>query len=1259
MWYRSGTITVTNGSATVTGSGTSWISNAAVGEALSAPDGKLYEITNIASDTSLTIGSTYLGATAAAQAYVIIPSQSYIRDLAQQAAELVASYASIASNAGTGKFGDGTLATPAVRFASDEDTGFYRSAANEVTFVAGGVAQFRYNTTGLVFLGSGGGGIVNLTTTGNTTLGDAAADTVTINGTPTINAPTAIVANSATNALRITQTGTGNALLVEDSANPDATPFVIDSVGRVAIGHTSTGFGYPLNIFTDSAFVSAMQQYGANANPIVVSLIKTRGATPASSGIISNNDGIGRIDFTGSDGASYIAAARIDAAVDGTPGLNDMPGRLVFSTTADGASSPAERMRIDSAGRVGIGGIDGSGVLNVGKALTGLGVSPAAFLTTATVNSDASGTAKGFQTYLSTQAASFNLSTLSHFTAQFGTLGAGSSITGQRGFEAASSLTGATNNYGFYSNIASGTGRWNFYAAGSASNYFAGNVGIARTAPSVELEVGDGTVTRRISIDGGSSGVGAGASLILKNGGTTLGGFGNLSAQDGSSYSNLLALNSYYGLTFNTLSTERMRINSAGRFGFNATDLSVINYRYAGNVSGSTVSYMHYSEPVVQSGVTLAAANYLSIPTTAAASFTLSNLRHFAAAQGTFGAGSAVTNQAGFYAENNLTGATNNYGFYSFIPSGTGRWNFYAAGSADNYFAGSVGIGGTAAAFAKLQVVGTLPSSSAFSYGISSAGTIPSTTTTGYIGFDSAVSTQAAAFTLTNLTHFQAYTTLGVGSVVTNQYGFNAAAQINGATNNYGFISSIAAGTGRWNFYAAGTARNYFAGKTAVGDTADYSAMGNPSITGGGNSVGVMAANAGVAYFQSYNSSAAVDQKVWRWGNSTGSLVFETVNDAYSVAALRFAISPEGRVGFGTAGASPYSIRMSRAISGGAFSVGTIYDGQVQADATSRADYFAAVIGAAAGTYANIQGFQAQQGTLTGTVTAQRGFNADASLIGTTNNYGFRSDLPAGTGRWNFYAGGTADNYFAGAVGIGGSASQISLYLAKNITGSNFSYSVLSAGAIQSDVTNTGAGYVSSISTAPVAFTLPTLNHFWASPNPTGAGSTVTNQFGFHASTALTGATNNFGFYSNIASGTGRWNFYAAGSAANYFAGDTLVGKTVNDNTTAGVAITASSGLVSIVRDGNLPLLLNRLTSDGVILDFRRSGSTVGSLAVTTTSLGVNTDGVTRMSFKVNGQTRFVPLAAAPAGAENGDVYYNSTTNKLQVYAAGAWVDLH
>lgn len=53
--------------------------------------------------------------------------------------------------------------------------------------------------------------------------------------------PNLIEVNSTSDALRITQTGTGNALVVEDSANPDATPFVVNASGNVGIGTTSPG----------------------------------------------------------------------------------------------------------------------------------------------------------------------------------------------------------------------------------------------------------------------------------------------------------------------------------------------------------------------------------------------------------------------------------------------------------------------------------------------------------------------------------------------------------------------------------------------------------------------------------------------------------------------------------------------------------------------------------------------------------------------------------------------------------------------------------------------------------------------------------------------------------------------------------------------------------------------------------------------------------------------------------------------------------
>ena len=83
---------------------------------------------------------------------------------------------------------------------------------------------------------------------------------------------------------------------------------------------------------------------------------KSRGTAAGSSTSVSNNDILGSIKFSGADGTNLDnLSAEIRAEVDGTPGTDVMPGRLVFSTTADGASSPTERMRITSDGYVAFG----------------------------------------------------------------------------------------------------------------------------------------------------------------------------------------------------------------------------------------------------------------------------------------------------------------------------------------------------------------------------------------------------------------------------------------------------------------------------------------------------------------------------------------------------------------------------------------------------------------------------------------------------------------------------------------------------------------------------------------------------------------------------------------------------------------------------------------------------------------------------------------------------------------------------------------
>jgi len=82
---------------------------------------------------------------------------------------------------------------------------------------------------------------------------------------------------------------------------------------------------------------------------------RSRGTANNDYTAVASGDGLGVVSFQGADGTEFVEAASIRGYVDGTPGANDMPGRLMFFTTPDGSATPAERMRIDSSGNVGIG----------------------------------------------------------------------------------------------------------------------------------------------------------------------------------------------------------------------------------------------------------------------------------------------------------------------------------------------------------------------------------------------------------------------------------------------------------------------------------------------------------------------------------------------------------------------------------------------------------------------------------------------------------------------------------------------------------------------------------------------------------------------------------------------------------------------------------------------------------------------------------------------------------------------------------------
>jgi hypothetical protein len=421
---------------------------------------------------------------------------------------------------------------------------------------------------------------------GGATLGDASGDALTINssavsipngltfsgGTTTFSNNQIIsVTDNSNAALRITQLGTGNALVVEDSTNPDSTPFVVDTNGNVLLGITTrrtVGLTNQLQVEGTSADSSAIgiTRNAASTGAGYLIFGKSRGAATGSVDSVLNGDQLGRLAWYGADGTSFVNAANIISEVDGTPGTNDMPGRLVFSTTADGASSPTERMRIGSNGTIGIGTSNiAAATLSIGKTLTGA-TATYGILQSGQVQSDVTSVNYGFLGQLNTQATTFTLANQRHFAATQGTLGAGSTVTTQVGFFAASSLTGATNNYGFYGDIASGTGRYNFYAAGTADNYFAGNVGIGVTTPSAKVHILTGTATgvsagtgSRLFIDG------ANANNWIDIASTTTGEVGiRLGDADGVQRGRIGYQNTSDVLDFYTAGSERMRIDSSG-----------------------------------------------------------------------------------------------------------------------------------------------------------------------------------------------------------------------------------------------------------------------------------------------------------------------------------------------------------------------------------------------------------------------------------------------------------------------------------------------------------------------------------------------------------------------------------------------------------------------------------------------------------------------------------------------------------------------
>jgi hypothetical protein len=494
-------------------------------------------------------------------------------------------------------------------------------------------------------------------------------------------------------------------------------------------------------------------------------------------------------------------------------------------------------------------------------------------------------------------------------------------------------------------------------------------------------------------------------------------------------------------------------IDTSGAVGMGATTVPAGNNFYnAKNLTGATVANANSTVGTIQSDVTLQARGYNTFLATAASAFTLTQLYHYVANQGTIGAGSTLTTQYGFNSTASLVGATNNYAFYAAntgsialgvsaktsyaffsasdiaTPTYGTAYAFYANGTAPSVFNGSINMGTLPLAGVNFYNAQAITGNATISYGNATSATIQSDVTGTAVGYRTNLAT-AASVALTNLNHFQAGQGTFSGTSVTSQFGFNSAGTLIGATNNYAF-------------YAADTAA-VTAGKSAYGF---YSAVN--TVSGGG-----------IATYGFYSAGTAP------------SVFLGTVN-------------------IGTNGAAGINFYNAKTITGATNANACLVQATVQSDVTIEARGYATVLGTAASAFAltNLRHFYTNQGTIGAgsTVTSQVGYYSETNLIGATNNYAFQAGNTGGTAlgvgsktsyafyslsniatptygtAYAFYAAGTAPNVFTGTVSIGGTSIPAQLTVIDAVT----SGGIDDVGFLQGGVANTsGSGaalYLSS-----------------------------------------------------------------------------------------------------------------------------------------------------------------------------------------------------
>ena len=275
---------------------------------------------------------------------------------------------------GTLTLEDGSASTPGLAFRDDLNTGIFSSAADTFNIATGGVERMRL---GSITTFNQTSADVDFRIKGDTDADlfylDASADRIGIS-TQSPSAVVSIKGNGGLLSLIKDSDSNNNGIIFQDSSSnnhaavwhygsDDALVFWsggstermrLDSSGRLLLGTTASRTVQgesKLQIEQDNTSLLSLVRTSNNNGAAFLTIGKTRNGS-----ILQDDDVIGILNFHGDDGSDLATpAAQIRVAVDGTPGSNDMPGRIEFLTTLDGNSASSERMRITNAGNVGIG----------------------------------------------------------------------------------------------------------------------------------------------------------------------------------------------------------------------------------------------------------------------------------------------------------------------------------------------------------------------------------------------------------------------------------------------------------------------------------------------------------------------------------------------------------------------------------------------------------------------------------------------------------------------------------------------------------------------------------------------------------------------------------------------------------------------------------------------------------------------------------------------------------------------------------------